>query len=365
MKKIKLLIYEYCTYIGGFWRCIKNHTYVSCLIAAIIVSLLCYEFSKNYMSKYSFTTASEAVDSYSKFLHELKDTKETDAMHFSDFIKDWQELSDTIFSFAANDSTFNSHMGLVSCIYLTHDSIRQELIRLSDTFKPTCEEVIDIKIETNPYRYDRKLKLLAKEADTFYSSLDTASVYVDDAMGVVLRYRRFLNSVESVGVNSKTDLLNFLKLEDKLFRTYLMHLYEYNDFSLADISKKTDKVCNHVAQTIDGKVDADETIVYLKKRTTRRLLQNSERCLCDIRQKRINTSELASSYLWMVVQPCIYIDSFGLALMTDDERKSLISIAREIPKLDKHVAKLQTTSELLNDELPNQILKCYVASLCP
>jgi hypothetical protein len=68
-------------------------------------------------------------------------------------------------------------------------------------------------------------------------------------------------------------------------------------------------------------------------RSNRRLMQNADTCLADIRRGKVQDQAQASAYLWMLLQPFFTLDDFALELMTEEQRADFDRLTRAVPQV--------------------------------
>ena len=203
-----------------------------------------------------------------------------------------------------------------------------------------------------------------KAAEPFFTSLDSVAISICDKTSILKRYRYFLAEVKNNGINSKDELLDFIRQEDFLFRTFLAHLYEMDKEPLADITKDTETICRDIfISARNGNIAAKDVVVYMSMRTVRRLLQNSVECVNNINSLEMKTKAQGNAYIWMIIQPFISIDQFSLATMTPLERSKFNYIITNLPKSKRFAQVFDIKQRELNYLLPQQLLKIYVLSL--
>ncbi|EJW99947.1 hypothetical protein EVA_11939 [gut metagenome] len=83
----------------------------------------------------------------------------------------------------------------------------------------------------------------AAEAEPFFKPLDSVQTYKGSADAVVEKYRMFLSKTLKSGISGKSEMLAFIKEEDRLFRSFLSHLPELADADLSVITRDTEKCC--------------------------------------------------------------------------------------------------------------------------
>lgn len=314
--------------------------------------------------KYEFKNSEEAVNYYNGFYSNLRKEKSTDAKGIENKILEWQETADTVFSFLKKDSAFSRRQDLVIRFYSLTDSVKQELSRLTETWKCTYNDVYNIKVNTSPFKKDAELEAAVKEAAPFFDRLDSippAPISKEDALK---KYRNFIDGVLHEPVQDKRGMMNFIMREDVCYRNFLAHLYEMDKEKVSDITQKTEQVCANIFQLArDGKIDTKDVLVYMSMRTARRLLLNAEVCLDDINEYDMKSKMQGNAYLWMIIQPYISVDAFVISTLTEKNKEAYKKISQRIPQSKKFADTFNIEITSLEYLLPQQLLKIYILSL--
>ncbi len=335
------------------------------ILTALLVLLIFSSCSScSGEGKYNFQNRQDALSEYHKYLLKVRAVAHTNTNDFGETLCEWHEINDTVYRFLKNDSVFVKHHNEANDYFLIHDSIRTEMLRLTETWKYGYGDVLSIKDKTCSYKEDKELLDAVHEAEPFFNSLDSTSISVCDKHSILKRYRYFLRETKQHGINNKSELLEFIRHEDFLFRSFLSHLYEMDNEPLADITKDTEHICRNVFLAAkDGKISSRDVIVYMSMRTVRRLLQNSAECVENINRLEMKNKAQGNAYLWMIIQPFISIDQFSLATMTQQERRKFDYIISNLPKSRRFADTFDINLKALNYLLPQQLLKIYVLSL--
>ncbi len=331
-------------------------------LLALLIFSSCPSCSRE--GKYNFQNRQDALSEYHKYLLKVRAVAHTNTNDFGETLCEWHEINDTVYRFLKKDSVFVKHHNEANDYFLIHDSIRTEMLRLTETWKYGYGDVLSIKDKTCSYKEDKELLDAVHEAEPFFNSLDSTSISVCDKHSILKRYRYFLRETKQHGINNKSQLLEFIRHEDFLFRSFLSHLYEMDNEPLADITKDTEHICRNVFLAAkDGKISSRDVIVYMSMRTVRRLLQNSAECVENINRLEMKNKAQGNAYLWMIIQPFISIDQFSLATMTQRERRKFDYIISNLPKSRRFADTFDINLKALNYLLPQQLLKIYVLSL--
>jgi len=304
----------------------------------------------------------EASDTYLEYSQELRGRKIISLAQLADEMNEWRELRDSVYSCMRREGTTQTHDPSETTILKMTEDIRDSFRRLTGELEPTYSDVLDLMIKSNPFRDDKDLASKADTGKDFFASLDTAKIYPDDQYEILVRYRSFLQSAERMGVTSKSDLEEFLRIEDKIFRTFLTHLYKYNHISVSDVTKKSEQIIrNIISASLEGRIDKEETMLYLSHRTTRRILQNSRTCIDDIKRLRISDDKQGQAYLLMAIQPFYEIKPFGIQTMFDSEKEQIRKIAKDIPSIPNYSNRIKMDKETVINGIPKQLLSIYIS----
>lgn len=207
---------------------------------AIVTLASCGEKTGNSM----FQTVKNAADAYRSYLSEVRKEANLPTDRLIEKINDWQSLRDSVSACVAKDTANRIHANYESEIRGLHDSLRIEFTRLALEKPRTFADVLLIREQTSQYRQDTELMRSAAEAGPFFKPLDSVPTYKGSANAVVEKYRMFLSKTLKSGISGKSEMLAFIKEEDRLFRSLLSHLPE-----LADIARSTDQDNAHIHLT--------------------------------------------------------------------------------------------------------------------
>ncbi len=326
-----------------------------------VLGTTCASCSKG---KYGFSSPEDAIATYQGHLKQLKETKTTNTKEYGELIKKWKETKDTVFNYLKKDSALLKKEDVALSFYSIHDSIRKEMLRLSETWRYGYSDVLALKEKTSPFVEDKELQEAVKEAEPFFASLNNNPVSQSDKQSILQRYRYFLDMANKRPISNKKEMLDFIKQEDFFFRSFLAHLYEMDNEPLSDITKGTGEICKKIfVASREGKIPPKDVMVYMSMRTVRRLLQNAVVCINDINRVDMKDKAQGNAYLWMIIQPFISIDQFALATLTPAERSNFNYIIAQIPKSTRFAKSFDIKQQALNYLLPQQLLKIYILSI--
>ena len=338
-----------------------NHTRLIIALFATLLAIFILASCTSSKYSYSFSDSRDALKTYESLLNDTRSIEHASTEELASLINTWQELGDTVFHFIEKDPAFTAHVNLSCDYYALHDSIKYELMRLASVDTRTLKDVLLIKYNTSVYKDDKEILPMLEKCRKFEVSVDSLSPYKMEKIQTLSLYRSFLENVERKGINNSSDLYQALKEEDRIFKTFLSHLDEYPNESLADITKSTENMCETIYRNAnDGKLDCKEVVVQMAMRTNRRLLQNAHVCIESISKNHKLDNNQRQAYFWMIIQPFISIDSFGMSVLSNEQMKDFDTIIHDIETLDS-AKKLGDHKEIT--ELCNLILKLYISTL--
>lgn len=160
--------------------------------------------------KYDFRTRQDALNEYHQYLCKVRSISHSNTKDFGETLCEWHEISDTVYKFLAKDSVFIKHHNVANDFFLISDSIRTEMLRLTETWKYGYGDVLIIKDMTCSYKEDKELLDAVHEAEPFFNTLDSTSISVCDKSSILKRYRYFLSETKRSGINNKNELLKFI-----------------------------------------------------------------------------------------------------------------------------------------------------------
>ena len=327
---------------------------------AIFILASCGEKTGNSM----FQAVKNAADAYRSYLSEVRKEENLPTERLIEKINDWQSLRDSVSACIAKDTANCIHANYESEIRGLHDSLRIEFTRLALEKPRTFADVLLIREQTSQYRQDTELMQSAAEAEPFFKPLDSVPTYKGSANAVVEKYRMFLSKTLKSGISGKSEMLAFIKEEDRLFRSFLSHLPELADADLSAITRETEKCCLSIFQSAEnGRLSYRDALVYTARRTNRRIILNALACRNDINQGNVKTEAQARAYVWMLLQPYVALDGFSVAVLSDMERTTLHAVADRTPQM---IAKLNKTAGTDNDQwrvLPGVLIKIMLTSI--
>ena len=311
-----------------------------------------------------FQTSESAVNAYRTYLSDMRSMETLSTEHLIEAINGWQALRDSVFVRIAKDTANCIHANYESEIRGLHDSLRIEFIRLALEKPRTFADVLLIREQTSQYWQDTELMQLVAEAEPFFKPLDSVPTYKGSANAVVDKYRMFLSKTLKSGISGKSEMLAFIKEEDRLFRSFLSHLPELVDADHSAIMRDTEKCCLSIFQSAEnGRLSYRDALVYTARRTNRRIILNALACRDDINQGNVKTEAQAKAYVWMLLQPYVALDGFSVAVLSDMERTTLHAVADRTPQM---IAKLNKTAGTDNDQwqvLPGVLIKIMLTSI--
>ena len=347
------------SYFGRIFSATPLATIFAILVATCIVTA-CSSGKK----KHRFESSSEALSEYRAFLSSLKEEKEQSIEKFTSSVKDWRVLDDSVLNYVRCDTLPKVHFYPIQDYKKIHDSIKVEYLRLAVSKPRNYKDVLLFKSQVIDSCMFAKVKRAAETALPFFSSLNNQTLYKGTKPKMLMAYREFLEQTEKNGIHTKSQFLSFLQVEDVLFRSFLSQLYDMNDVSVSPITQSTERICKQVMHRAGSEmISSEDAMIYMTMRSNRRLLLNAEICSSDIRTGKVKTAAQQTAYFWMVLQPYLSIDDFGMAVLTSEQKKQFEKLASDAPQVIKVLADNLEMNREMTDNLPNLFINIYISKL--
>lgn len=338
----------------------KHMSMLSVITLAILLLASC---SKN-ASESSFRDAREALDAQKVFLSRMKSDKNLSMEHLADKISKWHTLEDSVSACLMRDTIKKAHSFPMEEFSNVHDSIRDEFMRIATAKRRTFKDVLLLKMKASPYKGKKETDSLSLVPSKFFESMDTIPLYKGDKTRILTTYHFFLEKVKKEGIANQSQFLAFLKTEDRLFRTFLSHLHEMSDVSVSHITSGTEDVCKMIAQSSrKGNLPARDAVAYMAVRTNRRIIANAQTCVADIKSGKVTSAEQRTAYFWMILQPFLSIDDFGMAMLSENQRRDLVQLSIDALGTIACLSRSLQMDKNMTDGLPDMFIKLYISSL--
>ena len=341
----------------------RKNTQMSLIFHLFFLCLILSMTSCSGKSDYQFKDSTDALKQYRDFHHSIAEENQANAERLSDFICQWQELSDIVLNYIKKDPAFTAHTYLSLSFQETSDSVRIELLRLASGC--SLSDVAHVKLHTSPYRDDTELDNTKKKATTFFSALDKQPIYNrGNAREKITLYRNFLAATKEHGINNQKELLSFLETEDRHFRTFLSNIGDYTDVGLEDVTKITESICADIFHAASEKrLASEDAIVYMGMRICRRLLLNAQVCNNLIKAGKFKSESQANAYLWMTLQPFLSMDALAISMLTEEQQQQMTKIAATYPDISQRLAAKGYADPKHLSKIPTQLMRLYIAIL--
>lgn len=338
---------------------LKNHTAsIICLLLMAALLLGCHSSPKD-----ARTTAEEAMAAYNDFFLSLKSRKDAGTDEIISLTKEWRKL-DAAVSFAMSSDTTNStHAHANGNHIVLGDSIALQMAHLINSQKRSFADYLSVIRGLNDVEVDSLSQRLVGSVHQFYHYASTIPVYKGSGKEVIRKYNGLLESTLAKGLQTKKDVIGFLRQEDVAFRSFLLHLPSLSSGNtpLDCITRNTEEVMRGIIGLADKErpvFGKSEVVILLAMRNNRRLLQNAEACVDGLPRLRLTDNGQAAAYLWMILQPWISFDSFAYALMDGEQLRTMEKLAERMPSA---LAKLKGIDFPLDVEgLPALLMETFI-----
>lgn len=330
----------------------------------IILEGLFFAFTLISCEKHpAFKTSIEAIEACKKELDNLSSKTSVDTKELVKLTNEWIEIRDSSYSVFAKDPTMTIKSDKSYAYFMLSDSIRKKLEELAVSKDRTLEDVMYLKLNTAAERNKVSNSKTYQEAVDFYESLDDMSIYTSLAK-TLQEYDLLL---KNTGILKKENqLLEFIKTEDRCYRSLMANLSQVTQTQLETLTNRTARIISVLYANVGKKNNEanDKAMLYLTMRFNRRIVQNMVACREDIaKEKKLNNTQRAN-YRWMLIQSYMGLDSYSIAALTEKQRKTMLNITKELPvlltKLDG--GKLtKETKNILSQTLSQYFLKTHMS----
>lgn len=287
--------------------------------------------------KFIFNSPQEALTTCHKELSKLKPLKTADIGRLADITNAWLELQDSTLSCFMRDSITRADTEIAADFFAVADSFRTEITRLALAEKRTMPDIVKLKVATANGRAKMMASADYKTASEFYEKLDAEPLF-KDVNKTLYEYEKLLTTAKPF--KKEKELYDFIRNEDKCFRSLLVFLKDIPQERLQIITNKTSDLFDTLYSTTTADPQnavSERVMLYLTMRFNRRIMQNAEICRNDIKKQIQLTAQQANNYRWMIIQPFMTIDSNAMASLTEKQLQTLSEMAEDLPRLLTYV----------------------------
>ncbi len=309
----------------------------------------------------SFKNSSEAITACRNELYKLMDIKECSTEKLSSIFLDWTELQDSAISALLRDSVDLIGLQNSNHFYNINDSVIVELKRLAIQQKRSLEDLVTFKALTAFKKKELQESAIYKEARDFYKKVSvrrevTAEQSIADYMHLLDNTKPF---------KKEGDMLAFFQKEEACYQAVLANLSKVSEDSLEVIAKKTESVLkglNAIAMSTADDPVTRRVAVYINFRIAHRVTENSLQCMNDVEKDVKMDQNTAEGYQWMLLQPFMTIDQYGMSYMSDEQLTVMKTAAKKMPELMKKLnamagVKNEKKDGAEEDALPDSVIK--------
>ena len=343
----------------------RKHTPLSIILHLFFLcSFFCYSCDDSH-NKLNFKTTDKALEVYREEFKKIKELDIRSAAQLSAVVNEWKQLSDTVFNFIQKDPSYNAHVGLSLEFIEVTDSIKSYIMQIGDQRKWSLKDLAVLKLNTPMLHSSKTFKDAVNDTRSFYQTLDTVQCQVYNSTEQFMSsYVNFLRFYSGHTFNEENDLKLFIKEEDVYFRYFLNNLNQVLANDLTEVTHYTEVVCKNIFKAAnDDKIKDETTLAYMAMRTNRRVLENARICSVLIDRKTLGSPEVANTYLWMLIQPYLVIDSLSMSVLTDEQKDFFVSLAENYPRLVNILKRERLLEDDLTDTLPTRMFKLYLTTL--
>ncbi len=342
---------------------LKLHMIIAKTIAVSIAIFTCASCDSGNGKRLA-NVKSDPAGTYREYLSDVRKLDNLSIKDLAEHLKQWQTVRDSVFRYLERDTLGRFHSVHIEDCERTHDSIRMEFSRLALSNPCTYKDVLLVKEQVSPHLKDAELHHAAEAIRPFFTSLDSHPAYPGNRQRILAAYRDVLTQTIDYGIHCIADLTIYIEKEDAVFRAFLSRLSDFDGVDLSDITHDTERCCSQVFLAAErNDITYQDAMVYLAMRTNRRLIQNIQTCIDNIREKKVRTPAQAQAYIWMLLQPYSSMDGFCMALLSSEERRHLDTLAMQTSDAFEVLGKILQSGNNRLDELPGMLLEAFIHTL--
>lgn len=302
-----------------------------CLTILVMACVTALSACSDKSNAFEFQNTAEAVSACRQVLSDLRGMKEPSIESLAKKAARWVALQDTTFSLMMRDSTIDSNSAIAIDFFMVSDSIRTEIERAVMEKKRTMKDILYLKIHT---ARDREKTLASedfKAAKKFYEEADKQPTF-KDLQTTISEYKKLL---KESNFKKEQQMLEFIKKEDRCFRSLMLFLPQVTQEQLEIITQETatlfDNLYRNASADPENAVNS-RIMMYLSMRFNRRIVQNAMAVQRDIEKEVRLTEKQTANYRWMIIQPFLSIDNYAMATITEEQEECLNGIAEKLPR---------------------------------
>jgi len=340
--------------------CLFSHAVTRAATAATIILTLALGSCSSPDTRRSYRNADDALADYSAFCASLHKKASASTEELVKAVNEWRELDDSVSVALAHD-TISAHN---ESYFALHDSITEKMMTLVDSRKRELKDYLDVVYGVRNVKMDSANARFMESIHRFYAAMDSVPTYRLDKASTVKAYEKVLDDAARKGFHTRQDLFNFLREEDRAFRSFLCHLPSLGNVPLVKVRDMTKELMDEMielAQEERPLFSADEIVVLLSMRNNRRLMQNALQCVNDIRAGKVGRGDQSTAYTWMLLQPWVSFDACSYATMSNAQWKTMYLLAAEAPKALRQLKGSEFPIKM--DDLPSLLIKTYLSTL--
>lgn len=330
-------------------------------LALIIMSIFILSSCNNHSGDGGFENTESAVKFYKSFLSE---TQQIDSVSIEDLcieVCKWRTNRDSVIKFIQSEMT--PHTNYLDQIREIDNDIAKEIVRL---IPPFCSfsDVLYFKHNTIAFPRADSLDNIISIAHAYFAELDSATVKYRSCNIVIEEYSQFLNRYSIDGIHSLEQLKDFIKQEDYHFTSYLQHFTDVDNDAISTITSETESCYMEIYNAAErGDLEMNEMLTYVTIRTNRRLLANARSCMKLIKDGKVNNEAQAFSCYWMLIQPFISIDDFGMRLLSLRDKALLSALSEQIADIVRNMNSKLGLTESNIENIPQLLIKVLITSI--
>lgn len=335
----------------------KQKMTMTCILFMTIIITAC-----SNGNNYHFETPKDALKACESELNNLFRKKKVDIKELTEITNRWIALQDSSIHCIATTVNTDDYAPVINSFFKVSDSIRSQITALAYSLPRTMNDVIYLRVNITDGRENIEENEDYEKALDFYESLDKNNI-IDSPEEAMKAYQELFKRIDQV--KKENDLLEYIKEEDRCFRSLLKHQASVKPEIVEEISEETEDFFNKLQYAVSKQNEAQNKrlLAFLNIRINRRMIQYAEAYVSDIEKGVKITDESRETYRWAILQPYMTIDKYMAAYLSRKQKESLMEIGRKLPEYLSYIDELQTQITKKDKEKLTERIKDVLLSM--
>lgn len=292
------------------------------------------------------------------FNNELKTKNNISKDEFTDLVKYYKELEDSMAVVMVRDS-LTTDIHTFTHISISQSQIASRLCRMADSCNWTFADIPVFQEKIYSYSHDKQSTPFHEQAVIFFEHLKTEETYIFKTWKILFRdYNGFLSKWAKAQINDLSDFYQFLNEENRLFTAFVTNCSKAGQQDMSTIINGTNTVCQRLMTELTASgIPSLQVRTFMLVRSNHRLIKNATCGLETLSKSNLLPKEHFDLYASLLLSPFICVNRQLVCIRTKNQTEELIRIGKDAPiVLDKYCSHYGIKDIYFND-MPLSIIK--------